>query len=81
MRIRKAKLISREIDGIEVIFNTVPLGKVYEIDLDSKQKRTWLNLETIHSAEKDVVLVKEDGKFCNWFMLDLLELLPDENLN
>ena len=38
MRIRKAKLARREVNGVDLVQNHVVLGKEYHIDLDSERK-------------------------------------------
>lgn len=59
MRIAKATLISRHTkDGISFVFETVPLGKEYLVDLDSVETDGgWWNVKAQRMYVRESVMV------------------------
>ena len=68
--ITEAKLIKRKTDdGLMEIEDHIPLGKIYEVDLSSRQPVKGKNIEKSVFWEREMIL--SDGE---WFPTELLEI-------
>ena len=74
MRVVKMKLIKRGCaDGLCELKETTPLGRLYDVDLDSRRVERIKNLPTGIEYDLTVIDIIEDGRCAGWFPADLLE--------
>jgi hypothetical protein len=66
----QAKLISLTIADVEVM--DAPLGKIYLVDLDTKQPMLWINSEHDVFQTLDCVMDIEEGKYIPCAVLEYL---------
>lgn len=70
-----ATLVARSTaDGTEFIYEDVPLGKVYLIDLDSLRVGKWYCTARKDVVERETVaLLSPDGEIEGWLPTELLK--------
>ena len=80
MKIRKAKLARRFINGVDMVKDGVPIGSEYYVDLDSASKRiighkTAIGVEEIGEC---TIAAVDGGQITGLFPLDLLDVEEEE---
>jgi hypothetical protein len=71
----KATLVSRLLQGEDILLNEIPLGKVYHVDPESIADMEIYNTQTgvkIHTQAIRVIASEPPGS--GWFPLELLKL-------
>lgn len=73
MRFATAVLIKhRTEDGLMELCDNVPLGREYEVDMDSRKRVKLFNAVQEKVHRKEVIGIIEDGKFAGWMPMELL---------
>ena len=70
--VRPARLKAHILDGIQMMDERIPIGKLYYVDVGCQQHMQWHNAQ--RGRQRDLVCVRDvmDG---GWLPLELLEVL------
>jgi hypothetical protein len=59
-------------DGLVTMCDDVPIGKQYEVDLNTIRLEKMVRVDTGEEHEKEVISILEDGKHQGWMATELL---------
>lgn len=81
MYIANAKLVRKKTpDGLVELWEDVPIGKIYKIDLDSLRFAKFYNIPFGKEHTKQIVTCVDDGpNFGTYLFMDCLQIISQRN--